>query len=646
MKQTEKTAKNETEPMEQAILRAAERLFLDKGFALTSTTEIAREAGCNQALVHYYFRTKENLFEKIFEQKIRMLISNIFSIDREGGTFEEKLRRKIEAHFEILKKNPKIPFLVINEITTNPERIAARQHRRTAAERLRYIRTRSAKRDRAGTSPRNQCARPDVQRAVAESRHVPGPTGTAEHSRPDGRSDGRLPRAPQRGERENHPAKPQAVKHRKTFTSLMHKFSKTMKIIRSILLLAVGFGTLPAQAQLTIDACQQKAQANYPLVAQYGLIRQSEQYDLENANKGYLPQLSLSAKASYQTDVTKIPFSLPGIDIPTLSKDQYQVVAEVNQVIWDGGNIRAKKQNVKASAEVDLQQQQVDMYAIRERVNSLFFGILLTEEQLELNRLYDEELERNYRKISSFIENGVANQADLDAVQVEQLSNRQQRVSLEATNRAYRQMLGAFIGENADSAELICPEVGSEPAPTDVNRPELRLLDARNTLLDAQLKQLNARNRPTLGLFVQGAYGKPGLNMLQDKFKAFAIGGVRFSWNFGNYYTHKSDAAKIDVARNALRTQRETFLFNTNQQVESSQSELEKYRRTLSDDDRIVALRDNIKRASEAKVAEGTMSVTDYMQEVTKAETARQNRALHRMQLIMTTYNLKNITNN
>ena len=640
MKQTEKTAKNETEPMEQAILRAAERLFLDKGFALTSTTEIAREAGCNQALVHYYFRTKENLFEKIFEQKIRMLISNIFSIDREGGTFEEKLRRKIEAHFEILKKNPKIPFLVINEITTNPERIASL-------------------RDSIGELPLSVYAtfEQDLQKEIAQGRvretnaldlmfsalslnlatFLVRPVLQNILGLTDEAMDGFL----EHRKEENVKIILQSLK-----PSLMHKFSKTMKIIRSILLLAVGFGTLPAQAQLTIDACQQKAQANYPLVAQYGLIRQSEQYDLENANKGYLPQLSLSAKASYQTDVTKIPFSLPGIDIPTLSKDQYQVVAEVNQVIWDGGNIRAKKQNVKASAEVDLQQQQVDMYAIRERVNSLFFGILLTEEQLELNRLYDEELERNYRKISSFIENGVANQADLDAVQVEQLSNRQQRVSLEATNRAYRQMLGAFIGENADSAELICPEVGSEPAPTDVNRPELRLLDARNTLLDAQLKQLNARNRPTLGLFVQGAYGKPGLNMLQDKFKAFAIGGVRFSWNFGNYYTHKSDAAKIDVARNALRTQRETFLFNTNQQVESSQSELEKYRRTLSDDDRIVALRDNIKRASEAKVAEGTMSVTDYMQEVTKAETARQNRALHRMQLIMTTYNLKNITNN
>lgn len=419
-----------------------------------------------------------------------------------------------------------------------------------------------------------------------------------------------------------------------------------MKIRQSIALLAACLGTLPLQAQLTIEACQQKAQANYPLVAQYGLIRQSEQYDLENANKGYLPQLSLSAKATYQTDVTKIPFSVPGIDIPTLSKDQYQVAAEVDQVIWDGGNIRAKKQNVKASSEVDRQQQQVDMYAIRERVNSLFFGILLTGEQLELNRLYDEELERNYRKISSFIENGVANGADLDAVQVEQLSNRQQRAALEATDRAYRRMLGAFIGENADSAELICPPIDNEPIPADINRPELELLDARNMLLDTRLKQLNARNRPTLGLFVQGAYGKPGLNMLQDKFKAFAIGGVRFSWNFGNYYTRKSDVGKINVARDAVRTQRETFLFNTGQQVESGHGELEKYRRTLDDDDRIVMLRDNIKRASEAKVEGGTMSVTDYMQEVTKAETARQNRVLHRMQLIMTTYNLKNITNN
>ena len=111
--------------MESIILETAERLFLDKGFALTSTTEIAREAGCNQALVHYYFRTKEQLFIRIFEEKIKIFAGAFFSIDEKPGTFLEKLTRKTEAHFDIIAQNPKIPFLIINEITTNPQRIKA-----------------------------------------------------------------------------------------------------------------------------------------------------------------------------------------------------------------------------------------------------------------------------------------------------------------------------------------------------------------------------------------------------------------------------------------------------------------------------------------------------------------------------------------
>ena len=111
--------------MESIILETAERLFLDKGFALTSTTEIAREAGCNQALVHYYFRTKEQLFIRIFEEKIKIFAGAFFSIDEKPGTFLEKLTRQIEAHFDIIAQNPKIPLLIINEITTNPQRIKA-----------------------------------------------------------------------------------------------------------------------------------------------------------------------------------------------------------------------------------------------------------------------------------------------------------------------------------------------------------------------------------------------------------------------------------------------------------------------------------------------------------------------------------------
>ena len=109
--------------MEQKILEAAEELFLEKGFACISTTQIAREAGCNQALVHYYFRTKENLFQKIFEEKIRFFATSFLAIDKEGGTFEERLIRKIETHFDVLRKNPKLASLIVNEVITNPARI-------------------------------------------------------------------------------------------------------------------------------------------------------------------------------------------------------------------------------------------------------------------------------------------------------------------------------------------------------------------------------------------------------------------------------------------------------------------------------------------------------------------------------------------
>ncbi len=399
-------------------------------------------------------------------------------------------------------------------------------------------------------------------------------------------------------------------------------------------------------SSLTIEECYAKARTNYPLVSRYGLIQQSEEYSLANANRGYLPQFSLSARATYQTDVTKIPSAIASISdvgISALSKDQYQAIIELDQVIWDGGMIRSQKRNIKASTEVDRQQQEVDMYAIRDRINSLFFGTLLTEEQLRLNTLYDEELARNYEKVQSYVANGTANAADLDAVRVEQLSNRQKRAELETTRSAYRLMLGAFTRADLTDTELVQPIAELEPI-REISRPELRLYEAQESQLDAQAKSVTARNLPQLSFYIQGAYGKPGLNMLQNGFRPYAIGGIRLSWYFGNFYTKRNDLRQIDVSRDNISVQRETFLFNTRQQISSENGEVEMYRRTLADDDEIITLRDNIMHASEAKVEHGTMSVSDYMDDVTAAETARQDQALHRMQLLMSLYNLKNLT--
>jgi len=115
--------KNE-QPLEQAILEVAERLFLEKGFAMTSTTEISKEVGCNQALVHYYFRTKDNLFNVIFEQKFKSFFQAVFEMKTMGNlSFQDKLRHIIESHFDLLRKNPKMPALILNELSRRPDQI-------------------------------------------------------------------------------------------------------------------------------------------------------------------------------------------------------------------------------------------------------------------------------------------------------------------------------------------------------------------------------------------------------------------------------------------------------------------------------------------------------------------------------------------
>lgn len=106
---------------------------------------------------------------------------------------------------------------------------------------------------------------------------------------------------------------------------------------------------LQASGQLTLEGCRQKAQDHYPLARQYKLIELSESYSLANAAKGNLPQISLSGKASYQSDVTQIPFDIPELSIKGLPKDQYQIMLEVKQNLWDGGHIRSQKQQTKAT---------------------------------------------------------------------------------------------------------------------------------------------------------------------------------------------------------------------------------------------------------------------------------------------------------
>lgn len=414
---------------------------------------------------------------------------------------------------------------------------------------------------------------------------------------------------------------------------------------RMTLSFALLLGATLTSAQLTLDACQRQAQANYPQVRQYGLIEKSREYDLSNAGKGYLPQLSLSGKATYQSDITKLPVEIPGIDVKTAPKDQYQVMLEVQQTIWDGGDIHARKRLTHAASDVEMGKQEVDMYALNDRINQLFFGILLLDEQLKQNQLLLDELARTHQQVSNYIANGIASQSDLDAVSVEQLNTKQRRIELETSRHAYLNMLSAFIGKGVSAETTLSKPVFEEEASSVEsgmnNRPELRWFDAQGEQLRVQESTLNTRLMPRFGLFVQGAYGNPGLNMLRDEFSTYYIAGVRMSWNFGSLYTLKNDRRRIDNTRQQIETSRDVFLFNTRLQATQQDASVVSMRRQMKDDDEIIRLRENIRRAAEAKVENGTLTVTDMLREITNESMAKQTKALHEIQLLMNIQQLK-----
>lgn len=429
-----------------------------------------------------------------------------------------------------------------------------------------------------------------------------------------------------------------------------------MKRICVILFLCLPLlpGIVKGQETITLAQCYEWARANFPQIQQYGLIGQTEQYNLSNASKGWLPQLSVNAKATYQSEVTKLPFDsemlsavMSGMNIPTLSKDQYQIVGEINQNIWDGGAIHTTRQLTKAQAAADREQLESDLYALNDRVNQLYFGCLLQEELIRQNALLQKELQINIDRITAMMENGVANQSDRESMEVELLNARQKEIELKASRVAFGRMLSALIGKPYDKDRvLVVPSVPGNPLSAEIDRPELRALDAKSYLLDVQNKQITSGLMPRIGAFVQGGYGRPGLNMLEDSFSPFYMAGVRLSWNMGKLYTLKNDRRKVSTNIQQIEVQRETFLFNTSLQLMQQNTEIQKVADLMKADDEIIRLRTSIKNAAEVKLANGVISVTDLIREINAEDQAKQSAAAHRIQHLNAIYNYMYTTNN
>ncbi len=398
---------------------------------------------------------------------------------------------------------------------------------------------------------------------------------------------------------------------------------------------------------ITLDLCQQKARELYPLSKQYGLIEKTTEYNIANANKAWLPQLNLTGKVTYQSEAIKITLPPPINLNMEQSKEQYGVALDVSQTVWDGGVVKAQKNIVKAQAEAEKQKVEVDLYALKDRINQLYFGILLLNEQQTQLALVKTDLQANYERIQALKLNGIAGQTDVDAIKVEQLNIVQKENDLQATRKSFIEMLNAFTGLNINAeSELTKPIMTNVDVALENKRPELLLLKSQNKALESQRDMIVSNNLPKVGLFVQGGYGKPGLNMLSNELSPYYIGGLRLSWNLSGFYTQKNNLEKISVSQKLVDVQKETFLFNNSLQNKQQLNEIEKLKTALRNDDEIILLRTNIKKATSSKLENGTATITDMLREVNAESLARQTRALHEIQLYMAVYQFKNNNNN
>lgn len=415
------------------------------------------------------------------------------------------------------------------------------------------------------------------------------------------------------------------------------------KIVTLCFLIACS-SVLHAQPQsLSLDSCYVLAKRNYPLIKKYELIDKSKEYSIENIAKGFLPQINIAGQASYQSDVTTFPKSIPGV--PVLSKDQYKIYAEVNQPIYDGGIIKEQKKIQEASSMADRQQLEVELYKLKDRINQLYFGILLIDEQLKQNALAKNDIQLGLDKVNAQIANGAALRSNASVLKAELLKVGQQTIELKSNRKALIDMLELFVHKSMDENTVFNkpPEMIS---PIEINRPELSLFDSQSKILDAQNSLINAQNNPKLSFFVQGGFGKPAFNILSNDFDPFYIGGLRLSFPLTGFYTVKNNRSLINLKKQNINVEKETFLFNTQFTLKQQSTDITKLQQFLKLDDEIIPLREGVKKAALAQLENGVINSGDYLREVNAEDNARQTKILHEIQLLLAQYKVVNTTGN
>lgn len=408
-----------------------------------------------------------------------------------------------------------------------------------------------------------------------------------------------------------------------------------IKWIRSVTLaLSLSFG-LQAQ-DLSLDSCLVWARQNFPSFQQLGLIETAKSYTLANVRSSNLPRLQIAAQASYQSDVTSLPFSFPNMDIPQLSQDQYRIYGELNQSLTGLFTNASRRELSEAELELEAQKVEVDLHQIREQVLQVYFGILALESQLLQVDYLLADLNARQKELEGALEAGVVLASDLAQLKAEKLKVEQNQIELQSRTKAFRQMLGLMLGRDVSTASLNAPQGLSTPG--ILIRPELKLFQEQASALSLQEKILENQRLPQFNLFFQGGYGRPALNMLNNDFDVYYIGGLRLHWDISSFYTLSNQRKLIGIEQEKVALRQAAFVYQNDIKLSEQSEALHKLEKQIQKDQEIVRLREEIKSAAAKQLSEGTLRASDYLLQLHELARAKEQMEWHQLQVLLAQY--------
>ncbi|WP_304233456.1 TolC family protein [Jiulongibacter sediminis] len=414
-----------------------------------------------------------------------------------------------------------------------------------------------------------------------------------------------------------------------------------IKVLKTLILSLLASPMLFAQHSL--DELINTARIHHPQQAQMALIKESTELKLKEISGAYLPQSTLGGQATWQSEVTSISIPLPGIDIQPPPQDQYKLTLDLQQNIWDGGLTAARKAQAKTDQVVQENSIATELIKVEEQVSQLFFGAIIADKQRTNANLLLDDLQARMKVVKAAVENGVATRPSLLDLRAKELELRQKMAEIDQMKKSVMESLSLLTGKTLDSNTPLSEDVFTSGSEGENNRPELAFLSAKQSSLLVGEQLIKAKNAPKLALFATGGYGRPGLNFLARDFSPYFIGGVSLKIPISHLYTggQKTEIQQLQVAQKQLDAQKEGFLLATEIQKSKQENELERLRQLISGDDELIDIREQLIRTAETQLDNGVITSADYLVELNKLDQARQNKAIHEVQLLQTRQNIR-----